>query len=81
METNIYSLPKIVGREQRVTQREKRNGVEIEKGAKLFPSKLDKNLDFFKKYWEHFTNYPDLFIDLIIPSYSHFTLYFYQRIK
>ena len=78
---SIYSLPKIKGKEQRIINREKKDGVDIEKGAKLFPSKVDANIEFFKRYWEYFTNYPDLFIDLIIPSYSHFELYFYQRIK
>lgn len=77
---NIYDLPGIIGRKQRESAKKEREGIEIDKGAKLFPDKIDRNIEFYQQYWEYFTNYPDLFIDLIIPSYSKFQLYFYQRI-
>lgn len=78
--STIYDLPGIVGKKPRESKKKERDGIEIDKGAKLFPEKIDRNIEFYQQYWEYFTNYPDLFIDLIIPSYSRFQLYFYQRI-
>lgn len=57
-----------------------RRGVRLEKGVVLTTDYLIKNEDWIRKYMEFFTAYPDLFLDLITPSGSEFTLFFYQRI-
>lgn len=57
-----------------------RRGVKLEKGVVLTTDYLIKNENWIRKYMEFFTAYPDLFLDLITPSDSEFTLFFYQRI-
>ena len=57
----------------------KREDIPIEKGAVLGEDFFEKNQDLVEKYCNFFTAYPDLFIDLITPSTSHFKLFFYQR--
>jgi hypothetical protein len=57
-----------------------RDGIEIEKGTVITEQHAIKNENLYKKYCAFFTAYPDLFIDLITPSDSNFTLFFYQRI-
>ena len=79
--TTIYDLPGIKSFKKTTSSRQERDGVEIKKGVKLFPSGVDENFDFFARHMDFFINYPDLFIDLITPTYSHFQLYFYQRIS
>lgn len=59
---------------------ERREGIEIEKGAALSEEFMIENEDLFKKYLRHFTVYPDLFLDLIKPVDSGFSLFFYQRL-
>ena len=57
-----------------------RDGVLIEKGAVLTESYLNAHLDFFKKISFFFTAYPDVYLDIIKPTDSNFSLFFYQRI-
>ena len=57
-----------------------RNGVLIEKGAVLTEEYLTKHLDFFKQISTFFSAYPDIFLDIIKPTDSNFSLFFYQRI-
>lgn len=57
-----------------------REGIELEKGAILTEEYLIKNEGLFEKYANFFSAYPDLFIDLITPSDSNFSLFFFQRI-
>ena len=61
-------------------QKHEKEGIEIEKGAILTEEYLIRHEDLFRKYCEFFSAYPDLFIDLITPSDSNFSLFFYQRI-
>lgn len=61
-------------------QRYYRNGIEMEKGAVLTEDRIKKNKKLYERYCNFFTAYPDLFIDLITPESSNFTLFFYQRI-
>ena len=61
-------------------QRGQREGIEIDKGAILTIPFLEKNEELFRKYCEFFTAYPDLFLDIIKPADSNFSLFFYQRI-
>ena len=57
-----------------------REGIELEKGAILTEEYLIKNEGLFEKSANFFSAYPDIFIDLITPSDSNFSLFFFQRI-
>ena len=63
-----------------LVQRGEREGIEIEKGAVLTEAYLSSNEELFRQYADFFTAYPDVFLDLIKPADSNFTLFFYQRI-
>lgn len=78
MNKKIFKERNIFDKE--IMQRGEREGIEIEKGAILTPAYLIEHEEFFKKYCDFFTAYPDIFLDLIKPSDSTFTLFFYQRI-
>ena len=54
--------------------------VEIEKGSILTEDYLIQHESLFQKYANFFTAYPDIFIDLITPEDSNFSLFFFQRI-
>ena len=56
------------------------DGIELEKGVVITPSFLEKNEDLMMDYIQLFTVYPDIFLDLITPVDSIFTLFPYQRI-
>jgi len=60
--------------------RGEREGIEIDKGAVLTTPYLEAHEGFFQKVCNFFTAYPDLFLDLIKPAESNFTLFFYQRL-
>ncbi len=66
--------------DESLLQRGQREGIEIDKGAVLTTPYLEAYEDLFRKYCEFFTAYPDLFLDMIKPESSNFTLFFYQRI-
>lgn len=66
--------------DQSDTERQYKDGIWIEKGVQLTEQKIQANLDIYEKWCEFFIIYPDIFIDMITPKDSHFTLYFYQRI-
>lgn len=66
--------------DQEILRRGQREGIEIDKGAVLTIPYLEAHEDLFRKYADFFTAYPDLFLDLIKPEGSSFTLFFYQRI-
>ena len=55
-------------------------GIELEKGVVITPYFLEKNQDFFADCFQIFTAYPDVFLDLITPASTNFTLFPYQRI-
>jgi len=57
-----------------------REGIPIEKGTVLTEPYLIENEALFRKYAEFFTAYPDLFLDIIKPADSNFSLFFYQRL-
>ncbi len=57
-----------------------RDGIELEKGVVITPSFLDKNQDFLQDCFQIWAAYPDVFLDLITPQNSNFTLFPYQRI-
>lgn len=65
---------------QELLQRGMREGIEIEKGAILTEQYLEEHEELFREYADFFTAYPDIFLDIIKPEDSNFTLFFYQRI-
>lgn len=56
-----------------------RDGIQIDKGAVLTQDFILKNRKVIELWLDLFLQYPDLYIDLITPSYSSFQLFFYQR--
>jgi len=54
-----------------------KNGVELEKGAIITAKRIENHRALYELLYNHWMCYPDLFIDLITPSTSHFKLYFY----
>ena len=58
----------------------RREDVIIEKGVILNEDYLEKNLEDIGGVMSIFTAYPDVYLDLIKPQDSSFTLFFYQRI-
>lgn len=57
-----------------------RENIELEKGVVITPYFLEKNQDFLLDCFQIFSAYPDVFLDLITPTNSTFTLFPYQRI-
>ena len=56
------------------------NGIELEKGVVITPYFLEKNQDFLQECFQLFVAYPDIYLDLITPADTNFTLFPYQRI-
>lgn len=73
-------LEKKVGLEEGQIKKGYREGIEVEKAVTITESFLEERQEFFEKYLNHFSAYPDLFLDLITPTDSNFSLYFYQRL-
>lgn len=78
MNKSIFRTRKSLNEE--LLQRGMREGIEIEKGAILTEQYLIEHEELFREYTDFFTAYPDIFLDLIKPEDSNFTLFFYQRI-
>lgn len=78
MNKSIFRSRKSLNEE--LLQRGMREGVEIEKGAILTEQYLIEHEELFRQYADFFTAYPDIFLDIIKPDDSNFTLFFYQRI-
>ena len=57
-----------------------REGTIIEKGVILNEGYLNENKEDIGGIMSIFTAYPDVYLDLIKPQDSSFTLFFYQRI-
>ena len=57
-----------------------REGTQIDKGVILNEFYLQENLDNIGDIMSIFTAYPDIYLDIIKPQDSSFTLFFYQRI-
>lgn len=78
MSKSIFRTHKSLNEE--LLQRGMREGIEIEKGAILTEQYLIEHEELFRQYADFFTAYPDIFLDIIKPEGSNFTLFFYQRI-
>ena len=57
-----------------------RDGIELEKGVVLTQERIENHRKTYEKVMQFFSAYPDLYIDMITPSDSEMTLFFYQRI-
>ena len=57
-----------------------RDGTIIEKGVILNENYLEKNMEKIGNVMSIFSAYPDIYLDIIKPQDSSFTLFFYQRI-
>ena len=57
-----------------------RNGIVLDKGVVLTEDRIMKNFELYADQISFFTVYPDLFIDLITPKDSNWSLFPYQRI-
>lgn len=57
-----------------------RDGIELEKGVIITEDWLERNIDLLQNCWEIFSVYPDIYLDLIRPVDSNFSLFPYQRI-
>lgn len=57
-----------------------RNGIQLEKGATLSEKRIQRHLKLYQQYMDYFTQYPDLYLDLILPTTSKFKFKFFQRI-
>lgn len=57
-----------------------KDGIPILKGAVLTEEYLIKNQKNLERIMNFFSAYPDLYLDIITPSDSEFSLFFYQRI-
>ena len=57
-----------------------RDGITIEKGVILNEVFLEENFEQIGNVMSLFSAYPDIYLDLIKPQDSSFTLFFYQRI-
>lgn len=57
-----------------------RDGTIIEKGVILNENYLEANLEKIGNVMSIFSAYPDIYLDVIKPQDSSFTLFFYQRI-
>ena len=77
--SNVIHPPieKLVDSNIKVGQRE---GTIIDKGVILNENYLHTNLDNIGDVMSIFTAYPDIYLDIIKPQDSSFTLFFYQRI-
>ena len=62
------------------TDRVYRDGIELEKGAIITESFLEKNENFFAEQLDLWTVYPDTYLDTIKPKSQNITLFMYQRI-
>lgn len=62
------------------TDRVYRDGIELEKGAIITESFLEKNENFLAEQLDLWTVYPDTYLDTITPKSQNIALFMYQRI-
>lgn len=66
--------------QQDFIERAEREGIELEKGSIITEDYLIRHEEDLKKWVTLFSVYPDIYLDIIKPKDSNFTLFFYQRI-
>lgn len=57
-----------------------RDGIVLEKGVIISPEFLERNEELLQQYYQSFSAYPDIYLDLITPVNSSIDLFPYQRI-
>ena len=57
-----------------------KDGIELEKGVVITESWLERNEELLYDSWCLYSAYPDIYLDMITPSTSNFTLFPYQRV-
>ena len=57
-------------------ERAEREGIELEKGAVITNEYLERNRADLEKWVNFFTAYPDIYLDIIKPADSEFSLFF-----
>ena len=76
----------ILSHKQRLLEEEdfiehaERDGIELEKGAVITNEYLERHKKELEQWVQFFTAYPDIYLDIIKPADSEFSLFFYQRI-
>lgn len=66
--------------QQDFVEKAEREGIELEKGSIITEDYLVRHEEDLKKWITLFSVYPDIYLDLIKPKDSNFSLFFYQRI-
>ena len=61
-------------------ERPERDGIELDKGVVLTIPYLEAHRESLGELMNYFTVYPDVFLDIIKPKDSGFSLFFFQRI-
>ena len=56
-----------------------RNGIQLEKGATLSEQRIERHLELYQQYMDFFLNYPDCYLDFLLPTTSKFKFKFFQR--
>lgn len=62
-----------------ILEKPMRDGIELEKGATLTSNFLEKIFSKLTTWVDYFIAYPDIYLDIIRPQDSEFSLFFYQR--
>lgn len=57
-----------------------RDGIQLEKGSVLTEKRIKNKIQLYKQYMDTFSQYPDLYLDLIKPTTSKFKFKFFQRV-
>lgn len=57
-----------------------RDGVLLEKGAAISERRINAHRKLYEQYMQLFCRYPDLYLQLILPTISKFRLKFFQVI-
>ena len=77
MDKKILPAERLIDSNIKIGQRD---GTIIEKGVILNENYLEKNMEKIGNVMSIFSAYPDIYLDVIKPQDSSFTLFFYQRI-
>lgn len=78
--SQTISLPGVTPRIIDNVKTLERDGVPLEKGIIVTNDYLTQHKEFLGNIANIFTVYPDIYLDIITPEHSSFSLYFYQRI-
>lgn len=57
-----------------------RDGIQLEKGTVLTEKRIKSKIQLYKQFMNTFSQYPDLYLDLIKPTTSKFEFKFFQRV-